>query len=590
LERRLAAILAADVVGYSRLMGEDEQGTLSRLKSLRTELVQPKITERKGRIVKLMGDGLLAEFPSVVEAVQCASDIQLAMADREPEISDDRRIRLRIGINLGDIIVEGSDIYGDGVNVAARLEGLADPGGVCISGPAFDAVDGKLELAFEEAGEQQVKNIAKPVRIYRLASGSPRAGPTLRPTEPLPLPDKPSIVVLPFDNMSGDPEQEYFSDGMTEDIITELSRFHGLSVIARNSAFHYKGKSPKIHELAHELGVGYVVEGSVRKAGNRVRITVQLIDAVTGNHVWAERYDRDIEDIFAVQDEVTRIVVSTVAGRIDSVGYQRATRMSPESLKAYDLFLRAKSLCLRFTRADNSEARDLLKRAVSLDPANAQARAVLCTTYFMDWFGNWVEDGDRALKEAIRWGKEAVATDDADCRSHWTLGEAYLAARQFDKARFHFEKATSLNPHDVEARTGYGFFLTCVRETPKAIEEFNLARQVDPQDLSYLPWLEGFAHFTARQYHEAIACFERIDEPHFEVYSLLAACYAQLGQLDKAKPLLQEFLRRAEEEMVDFPGRSSAAWRRNWHTLASYQDEADSEHWLDGLRKAGLER
>ena len=405
----------------------------------------------------------------------------------------------------------------------------------------------------------------------------------------LSLPDKPSIAVLPFVNMSGDPEQEYFSDGITEDIITELSRFHGLCVIARNSAFHYKGKSPKIQDMARELGVGYVVEGSVRKTGNRVRITAQLVDAATGNHIWAERYDRDLEDIFAVQDEVTRIVVSTVAGRIDSVGYQRATRMSPDSLKAYDLFLRAKSIFLRFTRADNAEARDLLKRVIALDPANAQAHAVLCATYFMDWVGNWVEDGDYARNEAIRWGKEAVAVDDADCRSHWNLGEAYLMTREFDKARFHLEKAIDLNPNDVEALTIYGFFLTCVREFPEAIAVFERARQVDPQDLNFLPWLEGFAYFTARQYDKAIACFEKIEDPHYEVYSLLAASYAYVGRLDDAKPMLEEFLRRAEHEMVDFPGRSLAAWKRNWHSLACYEDEADGEHWLHGLRKAGLE-
>ena len=392
-----------------------------------------------------------------------------------------------------------------------------------------------------------------------------------------PSPNRPSVAVLPFVNMSGDPQQDYFVDGITEDIITELSRFRGVSVIARTSAFHYKGRSPDVGEV-----------GRVRKVGNRVRITAQLIEAESGNHVWAERYDRELEDIFAVQDEVTRTIVSTVAGRIEVIGSQRATRMTPDSLKAYDLVLRAKSKFMRFTRTDNAKARDLLKRAIALDPANAQAYAILCGTHYLDWFGNWVEDGDHALNEAIRCGKKAVAADDADSRSHWNLGEAYLAARQFDKARFHCEKAINCNPNDVEARTCYGFFLTCAQEIPEAIAEFERARQVDPQDLNWLPWLEGFAYFTARQYDEAIACFERIEDPHFEIYSLLAASYAQVGRLEEAKPMLEEFLRRAEKEMVDFPGRRPAAWQKVWHSLACYKYEADSEHWLDGLRKAGL--
>jgi adenylate cyclase len=320
MARRLAAILAADVVGFSRLMGADETGTLERLKLLRKELVQPKTAAHGGRIVKLMGDGLLAEFPSVVEAVQCASDIQQAMAEREPDIPDDQRIRLRIGINLGDIIVEGSDIYGDGVNVAARLEGLADPGGVCISGPAFDAVDGKLDLAFEDAGEQQVKNIAKPVRVYRLLPGASKAAAPPRKSVAT-ASGQLSIAVLPFENMSGDPEQDYFSDGITEDIITELSRFRSLFVIARNSSFTFKGRAVNVTEVGSALGVRYVVEGSVRKAGNRVRVTAQLLDTKSGNHLWADRYDRELEDIFEVQDDVVRHIAAAVSMSLQSPTY-----------------------------------------------------------------------------------------------------------------------------------------------------------------------------------------------------------------------------------------------------------------------------
>jgi adenylate cyclase len=414
------------------------------------------------------------------------------------------------------------------------------------------------------------------------------AVPGNQPAEPS-RPDKPSIAVLPFTNMSGDPEQEYFADGITEDIITELSRFRSLFVIARISSFHYKGASPKVQDVGRELGVQYVVEGSVRKAANRVRITAQLVEAESGNHLWAEHYDRELEDIFAVQDEVTRTVVSTVAGRIDAVGHQRANRMSPDSLKAYDLCLRAISLIFRFTKADNAKARELLAQAIALDPVNVHAHCELSTVYLMDWVGHWVVDGDAALSEALRWGKQAVALDDADSWSHCVLGEAYHFNREFDKARFHLEKAINLNPNDVGARGVYGQFLTCVGETDKALAEFEYARQIDPHDIVWLPWIRGFAYFHARQYDAAIACFEQIENRHCEVCALLAASYAHVGRLDEAKSMLEEFLRRAEEEMVDFPGHSIAAWRRSWHSLMIYKDKADVEMWLDGLHKAGLE-
>jgi len=354
MERRLAAILAADVVGYSRLMGMDEAGTLRRLKALRRDLVQPKIAEHKGRVVKLMGDGLLAEFPSVVEAVQCAARIQEEIGGRDPGASEAERIRLRIGVNLGDVIVEGSDIYGDGVNVAARLEGLAEPGGVCISGHVFDAIDGKLALACEDIGARQVKNIAKPVHVYRLTlAGGPT--PAERAAGPFQLLDRPSIAVLPFTNLSGDREQEYFSDGITEDIITELSRFRALFLIARNSSFAFKSRSENVKNIARELGVEYIVEGSVRKSGSRVRITAQLIEADSGNHLWAERYDRNMEDIFAVQDEVTQAIVAALPGRVDAAAVEQGRRRPTESLTAYDFLLRGEWL-LRSGCFDDDEA------------------------------------------------------------------------------------------------------------------------------------------------------------------------------------------------------------------------------------------
>jgi adenylate cyclase len=332
VERKLTTILAADVVGYSRLMGEDEAGTLARLKSLRKELMQPKIAGGRGRVVKLMGDGLLAEFPSVVEAVRCAVDIQQDMAGREADLPDERRLRLRIGVNLGDIIVEGSDIYGDGVNIAARLEGLAEPGGICISGKVYEEVRNKLPTAFEDLGEQEVKNIAEPVRVYRWTDAA--VDPMPGTVGALPLPDKPSIAVLPFTNMSGDPEQEYFSDGITEDIITALSKFRWFFVISRNSTFVYKGQAVDIKQVGRELGVRYVLEGSVRKTANRVRISAQLIEAETGKHVWAERYDRSLEDIFELQDEITSTIAAAVEPELAGSERMRSMRKPTEHLDA----------------------------------------------------------------------------------------------------------------------------------------------------------------------------------------------------------------------------------------------------------------
>jgi len=340
VERRLVAILAADVVGYSRLMGADEAGTLARLKALRRELVQPEITAHKGRTVKLTGDGLLAEFPSVVKAVQCAATIQEEILDREPDLPDEHRIRLRIGVNLGDVIVEGLDIYGDGVNVAARLEALAEPGGICISGAAFDAVEGKLHFSFKDIGAQQVKNIAKTVRVYRLTTSQNHKASSAHPTQSLPLPDKPSIAVLPFANMSGDPDQDYFADGMTEEIITALSRLRWLFVIARNSSFTYKGRAVDVRQVGRELGVRYVLDGSVRKAGMRMRITGELIDASTGAQLWSDRFEGGLEDIFDLQDMVTARVIGAIAPKLELAEIERAMRKPTKSLSAYEYYLR----------------------------------------------------------------------------------------------------------------------------------------------------------------------------------------------------------------------------------------------------------
>ncbi len=380
IERRLAAIMSADVAGYSRLMGTDEAGTLSALKALRRDVFAPQVAAHKGRVVKLMGDGALVEFPSIVNAVDCAIAVQRALAEQT--------IQLRIGINLGDIIVEGSDIYGDGVNIAARLEGLAEPGGICVARNVYDQVKSKVEASFEDLGEKEVKNIPEPLRVYRVATERLSSAVTSPTTKPLPLPDKPSVAVLPFTNMSGDSEQEYFSDGITEDIITELSRFHSLFVIARNSSFTYKGKAVDVTEVGSTLGVQYVVEGSVRKAGNRVRVTAQLVEAQSGRHVWARRYDRDLSDSFELQDEISKVIVGTIAGRVDAAEAQRVAWKPPGDMTAYDRFLRGLQEFNRQERVPLANARELFQDAIDLDSSYARAYAHLAFTHVCDvWYG-----------------------------------------------------------------------------------------------------------------------------------------------------------------------------------------------------------
>jgi adenylate cyclase len=450
LERRLAAILAADVVGYSRLMGEDETGTLERLKTLRRKLVKPKIAERGGRIVKLMGDGLLAEFPSVVEAVQCAIDIQQEVTEREPDTSDDRRIRLRIGINLGDIIVEGSDIFGDGVNVAARLEALSDPGGICISGTVFDHVKGKIGLDFEDLGEQQVKNIKDPVRVYRVVLDSATnegeaAGTSTGSAAMLELPDKPSVAVLPFTNMSGDPEQDYFSDGITEDIITELSRFSSLFVIARNSSFAFKGQAVDLAEVAKRLGVEYILEGSVRKAGDRVRITAQLIEAVTHSHLWAERYDRQLEDIFSLQDDITERVVWALVGHLEQTETGKAKRRGSAHPTAYDLSLRAEEHLGRYTPDDTAEAIRLLESAVAMAPESGRALSGLADAYQLNYW--WTGDLEWT-RRAERTASAAMESSDPMDSTQGTLAYCAAILGDFSRAERLMERALAINPHN----------------------------------------------------------------------------------------------------------------------------------------------
>ena len=593
MERRLAAILAADVVGYSRLMGADEAGTLERLMALRKELVQPQISGRGGRIVKLMGDGLLAEFPSVVEAVQCAADIQEAMTGREAEAAEALRIALRIGVNLGDVIVEGSDLYGDGVNVAARLEALAEPGGVCVSGTVFDHVDGKVELDFADLGEQRVKNIDQPVQVYRIVwegSADPGASPgaTAMATPPAPAKaaDKPSIAVLPFTNMSGDPEQEYFSDGITEDIITELSRFKDLSVVSRNSSFAFKGKAASLREVGERLGVTYLVEGSIRKAGNTVRVTAQLIDAQNDNHIWAERYDRSLEDIFEVQDDVVRRVASTLVGRLEHERQVRTRRQSESQLQAYDLYLRGRELFFNWTKEDNAKARDFLAAAIAIEPDHAAALALTAEVRLRMWLNGWSEDPEQDRAESFEAAKRAIAVDDQDSRVHTAIGLLYIWNRNLDRARHHFETALKLNPNDTRALIYYSRQAVFDGDFEQGIALCHRALNLNPY--AKYNYNLGIAHFAARQYREAIEFLDTIGDPPAQTLALLAASQAMAGDTAGAAASYARFRDSAEACPVIMGLNGPADWRAYFSERWPFRNADDTEHLLQALAKAGF--
>jgi TolB-like protein/Flp pilus assembly protein TadD len=585
MERRLAAILAADVVGYSRLMGADEAGTLERLKSLRKELMQPKITERKGRIVKLMGDGLLAEFPSVVEAVQCAVDIQESMAGREAGVPDDRRIRLRIGVNLGDIIVEGSDIYGDGVNVAARLEALAEPDAICVSGTVFDHVRGKVELDFTDLGEQKVKNIEQPVKVYQIApdrgadDGEAAASPT-DGAAPLKQPDKPSIAVLPFDNMSGDVEQDYFADGMVEDIITGLSRIKWLFVIARNSSFAYKGKSVDIKQVGRELGVRYVLEGSVRKAANNVRVTGQLIEAETGRHVWADRYDRALDDVFAIQDELTMSVVAVIEPSLRQAEIERVKRQRPDNLDAYDLVLRAIPQVYPAMPDGAAKGLPILESAIELEPDYALAHGFAAWAHEIMYARGGMREENRL--GAIRHARAAIGhgRDDAIALSlgGFCLG---LVAHDRTAARQAFEAALALSP-SCALTFNLGSVVTVFDgDADRAIEWAERALRLSPVDpMNFAPWLSiSFARFLRGEFEAAADAASKSVQanPYFSAaYMLQAGMNARLGRLDAAKTAAARLL---ELE----PGFTISGY------IASFEfDPSLAEPFSEALSLAGL--
>lgn len=589
MERKLAAILAADVVGYSRLMGEDEAGTLVRLKALWKELVKPKITERKGRIVKLMGDGLLAEFPSVVEAVQCAVDIQKSMIGREADLPDDRRIRVRIGVNLGDIIVEGTDIYGDGVNVAARLEGLASPDGICVSGTVFDHVKGKVALDFADLGEQRVKNINQPVHVYRIAvdreaDTSEAAGPSTRSAVVLELPNKPSIAVLPFSNMSADPDQEYFADGMVEEIITALSHMRWLFVIARNSSFTYKGRAVDVKQVGRELGVRYVLEGSVRKSGNRVRITGQLIDASTGAHLWADRFDGTVEDVFDLQDQVTASVVGAIAPRLENAEIERAKRKPTESLDAYDYYLRGMAALHAWKREANQEALSHFSKAIRLDPNFASAYGMAARCYSMRKASGWMADPAAEIERTISLARRAVelGKDDAVALSTAGIGLAFVAGRLEEGAAL-IERALALDPNLAWAWVFSGWVKAWLGEPDVALEHVERAMRLSPHDpqIHSMESAVALTHFFAGRYDDALSWAQTAARTQTHTL-LIATCVAAASAA-----LVGEQV-EATRAMTRLRELDPTLRLSNLKALFPIRRPADFAIWSDALRKAGL--
>jgi adenylate cyclase len=528
-QRRLAAILVADVVGYSRLMEADETGTLAALRDRRKGVVEPLVRENGGRIVKFMGDGVLVEFASAVNALRCALDLQKRM-EESSEKQPDRQIVLRIGVNLGEVVGEGTDIFGDGVNIAARLEGLAEPGGICISGKVHDEIRGKLDFAAADLGEVMLKNITRPVRAFRISAG---AGTQSSPKPYPPADSRPSIAVLPFTNMSGDPEQEYFADGITEDIITELARNRGLFVIARNSSFTFKGTATNVGEVGRKLGVRYLVEGSVRKADQRVRITAQLIEAATGSHIWAERYDRDLEDIFAVQDEVTRSIVAAVPGHLESDIVKASRRKPTESLGAYDHYLRGMEIVNRWRHDDNPEAMAEFESAVRLDPNFARAHASLGHMHLRIW---WQTIAPHALEKANTETELAVRLDGGDSRCLSIRGMYLLASKDYDGASDTFQRALQLSPEDPELNVRMAYYLVCTGQANEAIERSFKASRANPLFLppSYQEAI-GMAFMMTKRYEDAAKSFIAIRSPDYYIHVWAAGCLAKLGRIDEAR-------------------------------------------------------
>jgi adenylate cyclase len=621
-KRKLTAILSADVEGYGRLMGEDEDATIRTLTAYR-ELMSTLIQKHRGRVIDSPGDNLLAEFLSVVDAVRSAVEIQEELRVRNAELPENRRMEFRIGVNLGDVVEEGERIYGDGVNITARVEGLAEGGGICISGTVYDSIKNKLSLGYESLGEHTVKNIKEPVRVYRMRIGPEAAAPVVReekagprrwqkaalpaiavlvvvagawavwnfyfrppPIEPasvekmaFSLPDKPSIAILPFVNMGGDPEQEYFSDGITEDIITDLSKMSGLFVISRSSTFAYKGKPVKIKQVAEEFGVRYVLEGSVRKGSDKVRINAQLVDAITGHHLWAERYDRDLKDILALQDEITQKIVRTLRVEVEEAELKRIRRTPTENLNAYESALRGSAELKHHRKSTNAQARQMFERAIELDPEYARPYVSLGWTYFFDWVNYWTQDLRQALERALELAQKAIELDDSYADAYMLLSVVYLYKdRQYEQAIAVAEKAIALDRSNASGYSVLAAILNAAGRPEEVIRLLEQAMRINPRYPADYLFHSGRAHYYMEQYDKAIEVLKRAitrRPNHTFTHLYLAASYVELDREEEARAEVAEALKISPKLRIE------DGWM-------FYKDKAVEERFNHSLRRVGL--
>jgi adenylate cyclase len=572
-KRKLAAILSADVEGYSRLMVDDEGATVRTLSTYRNSIID--LTRQfRGRVVDSPGDNILAEFSSVVDAVNCAVEIQRVLAELNSKLPDNRKMAFRIGVNLDDVIEEDGRIYGDGVNTAARVESMAEAGGICISGAAYDHVESKLGLEYIDLGEHKLKNIPRPVLVYRIGKAPEASDP--RVSRKLMIPEKPSIAVLPFVNISGDLEREYFVDGITNDIITDLFEFKHLFVIAANSTFTYKGKPVKVKDVSEELGVRYVLEGSVQRSGDRMRINAQLIDATSGKHLWAERYDLEAQRLFDIQDEIVETIVATLAFEVDSVERERAMRKGPKNLSAYDYLLQGRNIWFRYTKEANAEAASLFQKAMELDPNWPMPYGWLAWVHTTDSMHGWSENPEKSMELALKLAQKSYAMAPNSYKIHWLLGYVYLQLRDFDRAIAGYERALAINSNDADFLAQMASALTSLGRSEQAIAQLKKAMRINPRHPSWYWSILGEAYYQVGQYKEALATLKQNNNPWFSTHRTLAAVYVRLDRLEEARAEVSKIL----EIYPDYTLKSE--------NNLPYKDENRRERIINDLRKAGV--